>query len=202
MELTQILSSEMLDKLESNTLRHYQDIQNEGGPVAEEEPEIRSTVAEPSQSLRSTNSADAVNLEPETVDVEMGDPDLEEYSPSLPDLEPVPEVPGPPELPEEASTRVPSVNNSRRPSSSGTLRVDEASSGVIPWGPVRQESAASSAMPYPFVQPPPAWPTAPGRSNYVEVVSDFHQEADGAKYWFNKVHGRGEPRAAAGGRSL
>ena len=201
-ELTQILSSEMLDKLESNTLRHYQDIQNEGGPFAEEEPEIRSDVAEPSQSLRSTNSVDAVNLEPETVDVEMSDPDLEEYSPSLPDLEPVPEVPDPTELPEEASTRVPSVNNSRRPSSTGTLRVDEASSGVIPWGPVRQESAASSAMPYPFVQPPPAWPTAPGRSNYVEVVSDFHQEADGAKYWFNKVHGRGEPRAAAGGEKF
>ena len=52
--------------------------------------------------------------------------------------------------------------------------------------------------PYPFVQPPPAWPNAPGRSNYGEVVSDFHDKTDAAKCWFNRLHGRSEPRPAAG----
>ena len=195
-ELAQVLSAQMLDQLEHGNLRNYKDVQCEGGPLAAEGEEL------PKEPIivNASDGPHSGELAPIQAPAELGQEfnpeELEEYSPSLPDLEPIQEVEEEMPSQEDESTRMPSNAASRRPSSLGSVRVDEATSGTMHFGPVRQTSTSSqSSMPYPFVDPPVAWPPAPGRSTYLEVVDDMHDKSDGARYWTERVHGRRQPLA-------
>ena len=178
-ELAEILSNEMLEKLNQASVKHYKDIQEEGGPLAAEAAELQDLERSPTNQSPESAIPTTSNLQ---------EPDTEvEYSPSIADADMQVDEPSPMtgqeadngqtardpvfSLEEGGSTRTPSVPSSRRPSSLGSVRVDEGSFGTMRFGPIRQSSSAENvAMPYPWTQPMPSMPTPPGRSMYLEVV--------------------------------
>ena len=61
------------------------------------------------------------------------------------------------------------------------------------FGPLREDREETTrAMPYPFTQGPMPWPSAGNTSTLTEVNSKIFDHQDGARWWFDKVHGRWE----------
>ncbi|CAE6964999.1 GIP [Symbiodinium sp. CCMP2592] len=184
-ELRKILAKGMLEDFEKGSLKHYRDVQDEGFPDDEVKDYELSEYAPSEVEELTPQEAEQLGLQPF---------DALPSAPSTEVLPTIPETPIPMEV--EASTRPPSepspsepvlsTTTSRRPS----IRVDEASSGEMVFGPIRE--TRPSPMPYPMTSPIPSWPS-PGQPHaYLEVMkSDDHSEK--VKWWTDKARNRRLP---------
>ena len=195
-ELVAQLSAEMLEALEKGTLRNYRDLAEEGAP--EEEDRGYSPSTQPAESPM--EDVDETML---PAQAQEGD----DQGQALPGQDlPVQDPPGR-EPDDGASTRTPMTDEefnefTRALSRRSSLRVDEASSGAIPFGPpiygdggtgpsrrgsVASSSARQAAMPYPS-PPVPAPSLPPPPTNfYIEVSKDV--ENGEVKWKKDKVSG-------------
>ena len=151
-ELRKVLTRELLEDLESGKVRHYRDIQHEE-PPGELEMDEEMTLYEPSFPA-DDNDQDIFR------ELGLGDPDE-----PAPDAEMNPprllENGEDPRAPELESTRPPSEASAVRVASDepgtasasrrSSVRVDEATAGEFPFGPIR-EARTAPPMPYPMTE--------------------------------------------------
>ena len=172
-ELIRVVSKEMLEGLESGSIRNYRDIESEGAP---------GDVPQTDEPLQKGEASSRKRP------LERIDEELEEYEPSPVEeagaphgvespLESEREIPhdeSVASMAEECSTDVPpelpsdSAPPSRRLSS---IRAESERVGPV-YGPAAAPSAASSTprtMPYPFTSAAAAWPRPNSASSYLEV---------------------------------
>ena len=165
-ELAKVVSQEMLESIESGTLKNYRDVEKEGGSpgslerIDEEDLEMY----EPSIPEQLEENADSQR------DVEMNQPSEPQELPPLLDVstrEPSENLSGP---------SLPSQPPSRRLSG---IRIDEGSHGPF-YGARHGEGTTPRPMPYPFSSTTPSLPAPPGPSLYLEVMTtDEHGARDG-----------------------
>ena len=197
-EILQIVSPEMIEKLESGKLKNYTDIEDEGLPGT-------TPATSPSRPMDVAAEGDDIdmNLEPilEETNVntnqEMNDTDINS---NVAEAMAVEESTRPPsrvsegELPGD-----PSVGSTPGISRRTSIQVDEASGGIF--NPIRRVEASENherrPMPYPFSSNPPAWPSPNTRTTFLEIATEPGNSSDGRRCWRNKVHDRWEPVAAS-----
>ncbi|CAE7808271.1 GIP, partial [Symbiodinium sp. CCMP2456] len=186
-EISQLISPEMLDKMESGKLKNYTDIENEGAPGNTE------TTDNSRESQLAENILEPI---PEELDEPMPEHEMNIAEPATENLD----------LVADASTRAPSrasgegtpAVSTPAPSRRASIQVDEASGGTMPFNPVRRnESQEHRPMPYPFSATPRPWPAPETRTTFLEMAEDSPDNTDGRKYWRNKVRDRWEPVAAS-----
>ena len=198
-ELIRELSKEMADDIHQGKIRHYHDIESEGGPGEEERWQV--TISDLG-ALDEDNKEEAAAEPPPTLEPQAPQPgnvnrnmeiDDDEYTPEILDGAPTQADRLGAEdivMEEDAaslggnSTRTPSAapestaintaNESRRTS----VRVDERHGGQIEFGPMRAQEPASRPMPYPFSSASPTpWPSPTSRSFFMEAVFFRRAEA-------------------------
>eukprot|EP00435_Cladocopium_sp_Y103_P023371 s61_g5.t1 len=168
-ELVKHLSAQMLEDLESNKVKFFRDVEDEGGPDGSNEvgevedegysPSLGPEEAEPSPLPPIAEEPD----EPQPDAAMEGQSEMSTTDPTIPQT--------PTEDVSRAHSRADSqVLPDRRLSG---VRVDEGPGGTIGFGPIRDgPPTAAPAMPYP--SPPqgvPSWPR-PTHSLYFEVSAD------------------------------
>ena len=183
-ELRKVLAKGMLEDFEKGNLKHYRDIQNEGLPDENVEGFENSDYAPSEAEELSHDEAVQLGLQP------FDSPGTNQNPP----LAAIPEEDATME-PEEGSTRPPSeaqpsVPPSATASRRSSIRVDEASSGEMVFGPTRE--TRRPPMPYPMSDSVPSWPSPGQPQNYLEVM---HGEADTdkVKWWTDKARNRKVP---------
>ena len=189
-EIMQIISPEMVSQLESGKLRNFTDIEGEGEPPASSAQTEANIVPEDSR----------MEVIPEEPDEVMAENDHGGHNHN--EIEETQSV--------EPSTRAPSrasegeaqiagsIGSTPMPSRRTSIQVDEASGGLMPFGPVRDgNNSEARPMPYPFSAAPPSWPTPETRSTFLEIAKDSQKSEDGCKYWKNKARDQWEPVAAS-----
>ena len=211
-ELIRELSKEMVDDIHQGKIRHYHDIESEGGPGEEEQWQV--TISDlgalDEDGKQEVSAEQPPTPEPQAPQPGVANRDMEidddEYTPEH--LDGVPTGTNRPEAGDitmeedptslgDNSTRAPSVapestgintaNKSRRTS----VRVDEGRENRIEFGPVRAQDSASRPMPYPFSSASPTpWPSPTSRSFFMEAVS-----FDEPKPKFTKWSGDGDGAA-------
>ena len=202
-EVAAVVAPQMLEKLEAGVLRHFNDIENEGGPLAEPQG-IEEMDYEPSVTSEKENEAAASPLSSTVDDVAM-----EESAIPKENIAPREELPQDAEeradtSGEGASTReplssVPEGGPTPTASRRSSIRVDEASSGSFPFGPMRPERGGHRAtpMPFPFSSPPASWPPAHSASNFVEMANEEKVDHDGVNLKYDRLRSKWIPREAA-----
>ena len=182
-ELRKVLAKSMLEDLDKGTLKHYRDVQSEGPPVDDIEEFASSEYAPSDTEELSRDEAEQLGIQPFEQAPMAGDPSM----PAIPE-EPVP-------MEEEASTRMPSEPSPSQPPSApasrrSSIRVDEASSGEMIFGPIRE--TRQPPMPYPMTSSVPSWPS-PGQPHaYLEVTIDDDPSGK-VKWWSDKAGNRKLP---------
>ena len=185
-EVRKVISSEMLEKLESGKLKHYSDVEHEGGPPQglERERELGEEVlgeVRPGDSI--TNHDGILDAIPEVeMEAEAADEPSTRATSVLGDVVLTPSVA------ETPATQTP--NPSRRGS---VIRVDEGSGGEFNFGPLRG-SETPRPMPYPFSSQVTPWPAPSVPSNYFEVANVYDDQEEGARYWHDRPRGRWHPQ--------
>ena len=196
-EIMKTLTTELLEDLESGRSKSYKDIEDEGMP--NEDDDVNSPSMTDVEDAIAAQEAREV-LQRENLEIPLASiPEEEDDSVSREGAQRATES--------ELSTREPSMApeggamGSRRSSvmepeafpGRRTIRVDEGSSGTMAFGPMREDrEEAARAMPYPFTQGPMPWPSAGNTSTFMEVNNKIFDCQDGARWWFDKVHGRWE----------
>eukprot|EP00435_Cladocopium_sp_Y103_P008346 s2034_g2.t1 len=181
-ELVRHLSAQMLEDLESNTVKYYRDVEGEGPPDDESDDGGYSPSLGEAEPLPGGDSP--LGAEPSSLAPIAEEPDV-----AMNEVQPEPVQPLADDRQSEVSTTDPSVNPTPSEGTSQTfsrraselapdrrlsgVRVDEGSGGIIGFGPVREGPVtAAPAMPYP--SPPqgiPSWPR-PTHSLYFEVSAE------------------------------
>ncbi|CAJ1416610.1 unnamed protein product [Effrenium voratum] len=211
-ELIRELSKEMVDDIHQGKIRHYHDIESEGGPGEEEQWQV--TISDlgalDEDGKQEVSAEQPPTPEPQAPQPGVANRDMEidddEYTPehldgvltgaNRPEAGDITMEEDPTSLGDN-STRAPSVapestdvntaNESRRTS----VRVDEGRENRIEFGPVRAQDSASRPMPYPFSSASPTpWPSPTSRSFFMEAVS-----FDEPKPKFTKWSGDGDGAA-------
>ena len=196
-EIMKTLTTELLEDLESGRSKSYKDIEDEGIPNEDEDvnspsmTDVEDAIA--AQEAREGHQHDSLEAPLASIPEEAENPDPREDAREAPES--------------ELSTREPSMApeegalGSRRSSvmepdsfpGRRSIRVDEGSSGSMAFGPLREDREETPrAMPYPFTQGPMPWPSAGNTSTFMEVNNEIFDHQDGARWWFDKVHGRWE----------
>ena len=183
-ELQRILSRELLDDLESNRIKHYRDVREEGPPDESVESEDEFAMYSPSladMEVENENPVPEGHPEQPTAGIEVIST-TEEASASNPPESSLP----PTETPEPTTPRISTAPASRRSS----IRVDEASHGHFPFGPIREERPGPPT-PYPMVSAPTSWPNPSAPATFLEVNSLTEDEP--VKWWKDRARNRWEP---------
>ena len=162
-ELVRHLSAAMLEDLESDKVKLFRDVADEGGPEAEDREDSLSYAPTTPVASPTDDVMDAII---EEVEAEVRQ-DQQSHGPLEPPDEAMPEatestVGDLPAPPSEVSTEVPMASTSSTPlqdmSRRTSIQVDEGRGGSMTFGPIR-DSTHVPAMPYP--SPPqgvPSWP--------------------------------------------
>eukprot|EP00439_Symbiodinium_sp_Y106_P027348 s5817_g3.t1 len=188
-EIAAVVSPEMLEKIETGQVRHYQNIESEGAP-----PELPAPSADPGGigEMEIESSADASRLETiaEESGIEGNNPREERTSEQM-QVDSTREPSVEDHVSSAAPTPAPSTLPSRRPS----IRVDEGPGGSFPFGPARGMEAATRATPYPFPAPP-SWPSSARPSTFLEIDMKSDWGQDGAVTRYDRQRHRWFPREA------
>ena len=188
-ELAQVLSATLLEDLENGRVKNYKDVTDEGIPLTDlsnaEESDLGPDQEEKGNAVIQTEAPlPTITEEDEDMGVEKVNnprrlPQPEEMendgsestrAPFASEMDPTPR---------------PSTLPSRSPS---MIRVDEASSGSFLFGPTApSRSEPSRPAPYPFSNNTPSWPRPTMITVFMQVANFDNEEADGARWWNNKI---------------